>query len=491
MKAELIPPPVSPEPDPLPEIAPPPEYPVEALGPVLGEAAKAIAETVQAPPVIAAQSVLAAAAFLAQDKADIHHEGRTIPLSLFALTIAASSERKSSCDRVAMRPVEEWQREQHAKYREDEREYRDALEVHRAARAAAQQAAQQAAKAGKGQAHAAALAELVDPEQPPQPQVICAEPTLEGLHRSFRYGRPSQALMTDEGGQFFGGHAMDEDRAMRTVSALSVYWDGRPIIRTRGAEGETHALYGRRLSAHLMVQPVIAAHVLGSRLLQEQGLLARFLVAEAGTIAGTRLKDVTAPSPDPNAHPAVVRLHGRMRELLDREPDTDEDGGLALPRLTLDAEAHRVWAQGYNAIETAQAPGQALEVVRPSAGKAAENALRIAGVLAVFEGADTLTADHVARGWELAGYYLETVLRQAQTARATAAERDAHDVLHWLTEQGGAADIATMQKRIIPARHRQSVVHLRAVLERLERAELVEVTEHNTKGQPSAWRVKP
>jgi hypothetical protein len=300
MKAELIPPPVSPEPDPLPEIAPPPEYPVEALGPVLGEAAKAIAETVQAPPVIAAQSVLAAAAFLAQDKADIHHEGRTIPLSLFSLTIAASSERKSSCDRVAMRPVEDWQRERHAEYRDAEREYRDALEVHKAARAAAQHAA----KAAKGQAHdsrahAAALAELVEPEPPPHPQVICAEPTLEGLFRSFRYGRPSQALMTDEGGQFFGGHAMDEDRAMRTVSALSVYWDGRPIIRTRGAEGETHALHDRRLSAHLMVQPVIAAHVLGSRLLQEQGLLARFLVAEAGTIAGTRLKGRYRPLPGP------------------------------------------------------------------------------------------------------------------------------------------------------------------------------------------------
>ena len=477
---------------PLPEIAPPPEYPVEALGPVLGEAAKAIAETVQAPPVIAAQSVLAAAAFLVQDKADIHHEGRTTPLSLFALTIAASSERKSSCDRVAMRPVEEWQRERHAAHRDAERAYRDALEVHKAARGDAQRAG----KAGKGQAHdarahTAALAELVEPEQPPHPQVICAEPTLEGLFRSFRYGRPSQALMTDEGGQFFGGHAMDEDKAMRTVSALSLYWDGRPIIRTRGAEGETHALYGRRLSAHLMVQPVIAAHVLGNRLLQEQGLLARFLLAEAGTIAGTRLKDVAAPSRDPNAHPAVMRLHARMRELLDFEPEQAEDGALELPALTLGPDAHRVWAEGYNATETMQAPGQPLEVVRPSAGKAAENALRIAGVLAAFEGADTLTADHVTRGWTLASYHLETVLRQAQTAKATAAERDAHEVLHWLTEQGGAADIATMQKRVIPARHRQSVGHLRAVLERLERAERVEVTERNTKDEPSAWRVAP
>ena len=490
MNAELIPPPVLPEPEPLPEITPPPEYPTEALGNVLGEAAKAIAETVQAPPVIAAQSVLATAAFLAQDKANIYHEGRTTPLSLFALTVAASSERKSSCDRVAMGPVEEWQREQHAHYRDAERDYKDSLEVYKAARAEAQRAATSGRqRSHDARAHAAALADLVEPKEPIHPQVICTEPTLEGLFKNFRYGRPSQALMTDEGGQFFGGHAMDEDKAMRTVSALSLYWDGRPIIRTRGAEGETHALYGRRLSAHLMVQPIIAENVLGKRLLQEQGLLARFLLAEAGTIAGTRLKDVSAPSQNPNSHPAVVRLHARMRELLSLEPNKDDDGALELPALKLGPEAHRTWAEGYNAIELMQAPGQPLEVVRPSAGKAAENALRIAGVLAVFEGQDCLTADHVTRGWTLASFYLETVLRQAQNTAATAAERDALEILHWMKEQGGAASIGNMQKRIVPARHRRSVGHLRAALERLERAHKVEVTERNTKGEPSAWRV--
>ena len=476
-------------PDPLPEITPPAAYPVEALGPVLGDAVQAIANDVQAPVAIAAQSVLAAAAFLAQGKANIVHEGRTIPLSLFALTIAESGDRKSSCDRVVMRPVAEWQRDRHAEYRDAEREYRDAAEVHKAARADAQRAAKRD-KTHDAEAHAAMLAELVGPEPPAHPQVICSEPTLEGLFRSFRYGRPSQALFTDEGGEFFGGHAMDPDRAMRTVAALSKYWDGSPITRTRGAEGETHTLYGRRLTAHLMVQPIVAATVLGDPLLQQQGLLARFLVAEAQSIAGTRLKDIATPSPDPAQHPAVVKLYARMRELLEWEPDQADDGALELPNLTLSPDACSRWAAGYNATEKMQAPGKSLEIIRPAAGKAAENALRLAGVLAVFEGAETVTADHVARGWELAGYYLDTVLRQAQTAQATAAERDAHEVLYWLSEHGGEADIATMQRSITPARHRRSVAHLRSVMERLMHADRVEVAGKNTRGEPSAWRMR-
>ena len=67
--------------------------------------------------------------------------------------------------RVAMGPVLDWQRDRHRAYREEEREYRDALEVFRAARAEAQRTAK-AGKAHDADAHAAALADLEEPETP-------------------------------------------------------------------------------------------------------------------------------------------------------------------------------------------------------------------------------------------------------------------------------------------------------------------------------------
>ena len=63
----------------LPQVARQYPYPVNALGSVLGEAASAMAEAVQVPMEIAANSVLTVAAFAAQDKANVLIDGRSIP----------------------------------------------------------------------------------------------------------------------------------------------------------------------------------------------------------------------------------------------------------------------------------------------------------------------------------------------------------------------------------------------------------------------------
>ena len=85
------------------ELGAPAPFPVDALGPILAPAAKAIASKVQAPIEIAAQSVLAAAALVAQPFADIQMLfGQTRPLSLFHITIASSGDRKTSVDAEIM-----------------------------------------------------------------------------------------------------------------------------------------------------------------------------------------------------------------------------------------------------------------------------------------------------------------------------------------------------------------------------------------------------
>jgi hypothetical protein len=81
-------------------------YPLKALGNVLGDAASAIHEKIQAPQAICAQSVLAAATLAVQGHADIELPiGQSRPLSAFFMTIATTGERKSSCDAEALKPV--------------------------------------------------------------------------------------------------------------------------------------------------------------------------------------------------------------------------------------------------------------------------------------------------------------------------------------------------------------------------------------------------
>jgi hypothetical protein len=99
-------------------LAPPPEYPVWALGP-LREAAEAIQLQTQAPLAMCGQSVLAAATLAVQAHRDVELPGGgRKPLTAIYVSVADSGERKSSVDKIALASVyrieERWRGEQAA-----------------------------------------------------------------------------------------------------------------------------------------------------------------------------------------------------------------------------------------------------------------------------------------------------------------------------------------------------------------------------------------
>jgi hypothetical protein len=84
----------------------PADYPVDALGPILSSAAKAIRDKVQAALAICAQSALAVAALAVQAHANVVlPNGHAKPISLFFIGVAASGDRKSACDTEALAPI--------------------------------------------------------------------------------------------------------------------------------------------------------------------------------------------------------------------------------------------------------------------------------------------------------------------------------------------------------------------------------------------------
>jgi hypothetical protein len=91
----------------------------------LSRAAKAIAESVQVPEAMAAQSVLAAASLAANAHADVMLPFRQQrPLSLFLVTVAASGDRKSSADNEALWPVNRRENALREEYDEDMKSWR-------------------------------------------------------------------------------------------------------------------------------------------------------------------------------------------------------------------------------------------------------------------------------------------------------------------------------------------------------------------------------
>lgn len=445
-----------PEPLPLfPELERSAPYPTQTLGELLGGAVQAIVDTVQVPAALAAQSVLAAAAMAAQAHGNVLRGGQQIPLSLFALTVAESGDRKSAADRLALQAHQQRQRELLEQYKADTKEYRD----HSAAYQKAHTNILDKAK-GDPESVAEELGNLLEPEAPPSPIILSEEPTIEGLQKSLLRGHPSQGLFSDEGGQFFGGYATKPENALKTVAGLSKFWDGAPLNRNRASEGESSARYGCRLSAHLMIQPIIATEVLSNPIMQGQGFLARFLIAWPESLAGTRFyRDA-----DPTRDPRLNRYWQRIGRLLVQEPIKDERGELSPPTLVLEPAALEAWIEEHDAIERQLGRGGDMQDIKPTAAKGAENLLRIAGVFAVVEGRHAIGVDLIERAAELMRWYLTEALRLTSPSKVDPQLIHAQRLLDWLlTNQRHNFDARTLQREGPPfirksAKQRDSIL---------------------------------
>lgn len=110
------------------------QYPIEELGEELCEVAQVISNSVQAPLALIGQSILSAVALAVQPFANISIDGREYPISLNAISIGASGERKSAVDSIVLGPHREIEKASLAKYERDHAAFKIKEEAHTAAK---------------------------------------------------------------------------------------------------------------------------------------------------------------------------------------------------------------------------------------------------------------------------------------------------------------------------------------------------------------------
>ncbi|MEE4130743.1 YfjI family protein [Pseudomonas viridiflava] len=400
-------------PRPLIESNPVPQpYPVQALGGILGPAVERMAEVIGVPQALAAQSLLAASALATQGHAALHLDGRNYPLSLYLITVAASGDRKTAADRCALLPARQWEREQWQRYREQLTRYR-----------AAQRQAQRINPADSVPTNGVLLE-----AEPSAPRLITTDPTIEALIKGLCHDLPSMGLFCDEGGQFLGSSTMSRDNRLKAVTTLSSLWDGSPIDRARSMAGESLRAYDRRVSLHLMLQPYLAIQLLSDPLLQGQGILGRCLMTWPTSLAGQRSYQAIDLSKDA----VLKRYHHRLSALFHKPWSLSADGALQLSPLTLSPLARRRWIDLHDAIEAQLGEFGELASVRPSGSKAADNLLRVAGILAVVEESSAVEVDHIQRASALVGYYLTEIQRLTEQEPVCRVKEEADRLLRWL-----------------------------------------------------------
>lgn len=478
--------------EPLPERIDAPKFPLDALGDILGGAAKQLAYHVQTGQGLAGQSVLAAASLVAQSHINIKREAiGESPVSLFCLSIAESGDRKSSLDRLALHPIREYEKKQRDKLADEMMEYTSALTAWDTQRKSIfNHTPKQEMTDGQRHELADKLCALGSqkPQEPPRPNITFSEPTAEGIWHHFNQGKSTAGLFSDEGISFFGGHGMTSEARGRMIFILSKFWDGDPITRTRGSQGESGTLVGRRLSTHLMVQPIVATQVLSDPLLQGQGFIARFLICNEKSIAGTWLLCERDFNNGATNDPLVNRYWSCLGCLLDKPLSTDfKSGSLELRTMELVGDALNTWIALHDGIEKQIAPGGAYECIKAFASKAAEHAARIAAILAFVESYEHPTVEHVERAAQIISYYLDSMLVYIQNANQEENDFLAGELFVWIKNHGGKLS-ANDFNRLTPVSLRY-IKNVRPILKHLVDLGYLQVTQYGRKNLEKAWEV--
>ena len=376
------------------------DYPLEALGP-LAQAAADLSAGGQIAPAMAGQSMLAAAALLAQSVANVQTlDGSPKPLSLYCLTVANSGDGKDTADRPALRAIHDFQRRAGRQYEQALRDFEDAK-----------------ASRKKG--------DPLPEDIGPAPYRITSDLTIEGLRRSFMEGIAAQGVFSTEAGAVLAGHSMSQDHRTKTAANLCGLWDRGHISVVRAMGGRSER-YGVRLSAHLLIQPAALGDILGDDVLSGIGFWPRFLLAWPAPLAPRRYKPWK-----PDSSSAIREYWRRCEGLLARPVPEDCD---ELPALMLSADATERMKELFELMEREGRRG-GLRDVRAFALRATELAYRIAGVLTVFEGADEIDEAAARAGASLATHSLDN-WQDALHGRADPVPGWALTLYRWLAERG-------------------------------------------------------
>ncbi len=406
----------------------PKAFPFDGLCDVLRNAAMSLQRIIQAPDAISAQSVLGAASLACQPYANISMDGRELPLSLFMITIAESGDRKSGTDKIALKPICDWQKMLFNTYREENKTFIKRKELWDSKKK------EWMKDPSKGE-----FAEEA-PQEPLHPLILVEEPTYEGIIKYLAIGQPSIGLFSDEGGRFFGGHAMNSDNQIKTMAGLSSLWDGKEVSRLRGGDGNM-LLYGRRLSMHLMIQEIVLEQLMTNQMVECQGFLPRCLVSFPRSTAGNR----PYVEEDISKDPAILKYYECINSLMDRKPPVASisapQNELIPRKITLTDAAKKQWILYHNAIDRDLGAGMRLVPIRRFANKAAEHVLRLSGIQAMIQCSDTdqIDVEDVERGIILVEYYLNEAMRIQGCLSIHPDLLLAQKVLNWCKESGREA----------------------------------------------------
>ena len=376
-------------------------FPIEVFPENIRNYIEEVAKKVQVSVELVGGNILAAMSTAVQNLGDVDLGSYTTPLSLFSLAIAESGERKTTVIKNILKPFKKIEIDLNEQYDKDLKFYKAKIEEWK--------------REWKNKdAIDLEIHCQNEPEPPKSPKLIIKNPTIEGISTQFRNGYSSLGFFNDEAGQIFGGFSMAKEKQLHGITSFSCLWDGEPIERTKAGDFEATSLYHKRLSAALALQPsIFLENIWNNKIMAEQGFLPRFLIAMCPSKAGSRI-----------VRDREEGINCVIEEHYIRSVKVGIDlmlEGFKLETICLSEDARKFKIEFEREIEKELNLGGKYHNMGPFAGKLLAQAIRIAGVLSLFDNIEhiqkqkpsswSICTEYMQAGIDLSRWYIQEVIK--------------------------------------------------------------------------------
>lgn len=412
------------EPEPLAaDASKPTPYPIDAWDGLLKKVIIAVSHYAQVPLAMAGQCVLGALAHIGQQFVDAPHGDRHNPASLILVTEGESGSGKTETMNLTHLKIDEHEKRQYQLYLTD-------LETWEK---------DKASLTGKER-----QAFLDNTPKPYNPETVFKDATIETiLDKYVNLEIVNASWATDDAAQFFNGHSMTSKTAGNALTSFTDLYSGGVVNRSRSqknafANPRTKA-FNARLTLMLMAQRIILEPALSDPLLNGQGFLARALIACPEDLRGYRTwNDPKRKDDKAHNNPDLIAYWSRCESLLNPSPANLPIAPNGEPeRIKIqwaDSKAKQVFDDHKQAIENRQRKGGVFATLKAYASRMAENASRIASLIAFFDERTSITVDDVTRAFMLVEYSTAERLRYLD-ATPTGEQNDSEKLSSWLVDK--------------------------------------------------------
>jgi putative DNA primase/helicase len=441
---------------------------------------------IKAPVSLIATSVLSILSVVGQALINVRRDEVLVgPVSLNSLTVANSGERKTMADSLLLKPVKEFDERHKVLGKQLMVDFIAEEESWKVKISGVKESILKASRAGKPTSEdERRLMKLVHerPVPPKIPHLRREDTNPEGLAKKLENEWPSAGVLSNEAGIVLGSPGLSKDNLTRSLALFNKLWDGGEYLSDRADGERCRHVTGARVTLGLMTQEETLKQFIarGMGLVRGTGFLSRFLIAHPDSRMGTR-----PYSPPPNGTPALQAFHDRVTKILDMPVPIGPTGGLEPVVLDLSPDAKNAWIRYHDEIEAELSSAGRYSDVPDVASKSAENAVRIAALLHLFQFGVTgeISFEDFDGASRIARWHLDESLRYLCGLTFPKAMSDAGRLEAWLVEElnrtsaTSVAHTRVLQYGPSSIRNKAAILSAVQVLEDLGRAKFITIDQ--------------